>query len=155
MRRFVFGFISCDQSMWAERERKFGLQNALSLAYTSICNLNFSRGIIPQTPLNGEGRGRRRRAKKWKGGKNRGMRQEIKVYEDGRDGGPVPFHKFCRHAIDCTAYTGPQMQHGLWVPSNAPITACPIEAPDHTYIWAEWGTLYYWPYIILLHQGNG
>jgi hypothetical protein len=39
-----------------------------------------------------------------------------------------------RYAIDCTAYTGPQMQHGLLVPSNAPVAACPIEAPDHKYI---------------------
>jgi hypothetical protein len=33
------------------------------------------------------------------------------------------------------------MQHGLRVPSNAPITACPIEAPDHKYIYVLmiWG----------------
>jgi hypothetical protein len=59
---------------------------------------------------------------------DKGMRME-------GTGGRSPFtNSVRRYAIDCTAYTGPQMQHGLRVPSNAPITACPMEAPDHKYI---------------------
>jgi hypothetical protein len=50
------------------------------------------------------------RAKKWKEGKIEGWGRRGR-YGDGRDG-RSPFTN-PRYAIDCTAYTGSRMQHGL------------------------------------------
>jgi hypothetical protein len=67
----------------------FGLQNSLNLAYVHLQFKKFSRSNTPG-PLKGEGRGRRDRVRKWKGGKDRGM--DAGEEGTGREGtGGPPF----------------------------------------------------------------
>jgi hypothetical protein len=88
----------------------FGLQNALNLAYEHLQFKIFSRGNTPD-PLKGNGGEGRGRARKWKGGKDRGMGAGEEG--TGREGTGGPPFTNPRYATDCTAYTGPRMRHGL------------------------------------------
>jgi hypothetical protein len=91
-------------------------------------------GVIPQTPLKGEGR-------EGKGKKMEGReRSRDGAGDEGTPGGKgleVPLSRilYITHLTACTVYTyGPLMRHGCQVPSNALIAACPIGAPGHKYM---------------------